>query len=161
VTTGPDLALPGHPEILVIGDMARCEQDGAPLPGVAPVAMAQGRYAADVVAAQVAGRAKLSPFRYRDKGMLATIGRSQAVCDLGWVRYSGLLAWLTWLFVHVLYLVEFESRILVLVQWAWNYITRNRGTRLITGADPLPLPLGGDSTPQRTTLEGAAPAAPN
>jgi len=149
VTVGPDLALPGHPEILVIGDMARCEQDGAPLPGVAPVAMAQGRYAAEVVAAQAAGRAKPAPFRYRDKGMLATIGRSQAVCDLGWVRYSGLLAWLTWLFVHVLFLVEFESRILVLVQWAWNYITRNRGTRLITGADPLPLPLGGNATPQR------------
>ena len=138
---GPDLSLPQHPEILVIGDMAHfARHDGQPLPAVAPVAMAQGRYVAKLIRRRLQRRAT-KPFHYADKGSMATIGRSKAVCDFGWLRFSGLPAWLTWLFVHLLYLVEFENRLLVLVQWAWNYTTYNRGARLITGPNPLPLPL--------------------
>jgi NADH dehydrogenase len=140
IQVGPDLSLPGHPEILAIGDMVHVEQDGALLPGTAPVAMAMGRYAARRVADTVAGR-PTAPFRFWNKGSMATIGRSSAVADLGFIRYSGLPAWLTWLFIHLLYLVEFESRVLVLMQWAWMYFTRNRGARLITGEDPFPLPI--------------------
>jgi NADH dehydrogenase len=136
------LSLPGHPEIAVIGDMAHVEQDGALLPGIAPVAMSQGRYAARRVARTVAGR-ETPPFRYFHKGTMATIGRSAAVADLRVVRFSGLPAWLAWLFIHLLYLVEFDNRLLVLVQWAWMYFTRNRGARLITGTNPLPLPISG------------------
>jgi NADH dehydrogenase len=136
----PDLSLPDHPEIAVIGDMAHVEQDGAMLAGVAPVAMAEGRYAARRVLSRLAGRAH-PPFRSFNKGTMATIGRSAAVADLGWIRFSGLFAWLAWLFIHLLYLVEFENRLLVLVKWAFMYVTFNRGARLITGADPLPLPL--------------------
>ena len=142
VHVASDLSLPGHPEIVAIGDMVHVEQDGALLPGIAPVAMAQGRYAAHRIAARVEGR-PVEPFRYRDKGAMATIGRSAAVADLRFVRFSGLLAWLAWLFIHLLYLVEFENRLMVLVQWAWMYFTRNRGARLITGANVLPLPLSG------------------
>jgi NADH dehydrogenase len=138
----PDLSLSGHPEILVIGDMVHVEQDGALLPGIAPVAMSQGRYVARSIARRAAGQ-PVTPFRYFHKGQMATIGRSAAVADLRIVRYAGVLAWLTWLFIHLLYLVEFENRVLVLVQWAWNYLTRNRGARLITGKSPLPLPITG------------------
>jgi NADH dehydrogenase len=136
----PDLSLRDHPEIFAIGDMVHFEQDGAMLPGIAPVAMSEGRYVARRIKARVAGQST-APFRYFHKGQLATIGRSAAVADLRFVRYSGFLAWLTWLFVHLLYLVEFENRVLVLVQWAWSYITRNRGARLITGIKALPLPI--------------------
>jgi NADH dehydrogenase len=133
----PDLTLPGHPEVFVIGDMANySHQTGKPLPGVAQVAMQQGRYAADTIVGRLSGRSP-GPFRYRDKGMLATIGRASAVADLGWLRLSGLVAWLVWAFVHILYLIEFENRVLVMVQWASNYFTRNRSARLITGEDPM------------------------
>jgi NADH:ubiquinone reductase (H+-translocating) len=140
----PDLSLPGHPEIAVIGDMAHVEQDGKLLPGIAPVAMAEGRYAAKRIVARVTDR-EVQPFRYFDKGTMATIGRSSAVADLHFLHLSGLLAWLAWLFIHLLYLVEFENRLLVLVQWAWMYFTRNRGARLITGKDPFPLPVSGQA----------------
>ncbi len=137
VLVGPDLTLPGHPEVFVIGDMAvYLHQTGKPLPGVAQVAMQQGRYAADTIVARLSGRS-LGPFRYKNKGMLATIGRASAVADLGWLRLSGLLAWLVWVFVHILYLIEFENRVLVMVQWAANYVTRGRSARLITGEDPM------------------------
>jgi NADH dehydrogenase len=99
--------------------------------------MQQGRYAAEAIAGRLAGRAP-APFRYKDKGALATIGRASAVADLGWLRLSGLPAWLAWLFIHILYLIEFENRVLVMVQWASNYFTRNRSARLITGAGPGP-----------------------
>ena len=133
----PNLTLPGHPEVFVIGDMANySHQTGKPLPGVAQVAMQQGRYAAESIAGRLGGRPP-APFRYWDKGMMATVGRASAVADLGWLRLSGLLAWLAWLFIHILYLIEFENRVLVLVQWASNYFTRNRSARLITGADPM------------------------
>jgi NADH dehydrogenase len=136
----PDLSLPGHPEIFVIGDMAHVEQDGALLPGIAPVAMSEGRYVARRIARQAVGRSTPN-FRYFHKGTMATIGRKAAVADLPFIHLSGLPAWLAWLFVHLLYLVEFDNRLLVLVEWTYNYVTRNRGARLITGGDPLPLPI--------------------
>ncbi len=125
-------ALPGHPEILVLGDMARFSgPDGEPLPGVAPVAMQQGRYAARLVRRRVAGK-EAPPFRYRNKGTVAVIGRAAAVADLGFFRFSGPVAWWFWLFIHIMYLVGFANRVLVLVQWAQAYVTRGRGARLIT-----------------------------
>jgi len=135
IVVQPDLTLPGHPEIFALGDMANYPYpNGKPLPGVAPVAMQQGRYVADLIERRLRGAA-LVPFHYRDRGSMATIGRAAAVADLGWITFSGLLAWLTWLFIHIIYLIEFQNRILVLLQWAWNYFTRNRAARLITGAD--------------------------
>jgi NADH dehydrogenase len=129
----PDLTLAGHPEIFVIGDMAYCpDQTGKPLPGLAPVAMQQGDYAARLIDARLAGKT-LPAFRYRDRGTMATIGSMKAVCDIFGRRYAGPLAWFTWLFVHLMQLVQFENRLLVLVQWAWHYFTRNRSARLITG----------------------------
>jgi NADH dehydrogenase len=134
-----DLSLKGHPEILVIGDLANFrDPSGKPLPGIAPVAMQQGRYAADLVQARLRGL-NLPPFRYKDRGTMATIGRAAAVVDLGWLRFSGFFAWLTWLLVHLTYLIEFGNKLLVLMQWAWNYFTRNRSARLITGESPFPL----------------------
>ena len=131
VTVEPDLTLPGHPEVLALGDMVRVR--GAPLPGVAPVAMQQGRYAAKAIRARLRGR-DVPPFRYRDKGNLATIGRAAAVADIKGLKLSGLIAWTTWLFVHLWYLVGFQNRILVLIRWAFNFWTRGRGARLITDA---------------------------
>lgn len=132
IRVAPDLSVPGHPEILVLGDMARVEgPDGTALPGVAPVAMQQGRYAACRIRDRLRGRST-APFRYRDRGSLAVIGRAAAVAHLGRLRFSGYLAWLLWLFVHIMYLVEFENRLLVFVQWAYSYFTRKRGARLIT-----------------------------
>jgi NADH dehydrogenase len=140
ISVEPDLSLPGHPEVFAIGDMIHFEQDGAMLPGIAPVAMSEGRYVARHIARRLASK-PLKPFRYFAKGQLATIGRSAAVADIRGIHFAGFFAWLTWLFVHLLYLVEFENRVLVLVQWAWNYLTRNRGARLVTGDDWLPLPI--------------------
>jgi len=134
VSVQPDLSVPGHPEILVIGDLASfMHQGGKPLPGVAPVAMQQGRYVARLIRARVEGRATPGPFHYLNKGNLATIGRNRAVADFGFIHLSGFLAWFTWVFVHLMYLVEFENRLLVLTEWVYNYVTRNRGARLITG----------------------------
>jgi NADH dehydrogenase len=133
VVVEPDLSVPGHPEILVIGDMASSTPPGGkPLPGVAPVAMQQGRYVARLIEKRLRGE-PVEPFHYWNKGNLATIGRRSAVADFGAVRFSGPLAWLAWLFVHLMYLVGFENRVLVLIKWTYNYITRNRGARLITG----------------------------
>ena len=134
IGVGKDLTLPGHPEIYVIGDMAAlADEKGRPLPGVAPVAMQQGRYVARAIAGRLAGRPIAEPFRYRDKGSMATIGRGRAIADLGFLRLSGYPAWLAWLFIHLMYLVQFGNRVLILVQWAWNYLTWNRSARLITG----------------------------
>jgi NADH dehydrogenase len=134
IAVEPDLTLPGHPEVLALGDMVRVRGvDGsvAVLPGVAPVAMQQGRYAAKVVRDRLDGRTT-PPFRYVDKGNLATIGRAAAVADIKGLRLSGLAAWLTWLLVHLWYLIGFQNRILVLVRWSFSFLTHGRGARLIT-----------------------------
>jgi NADH dehydrogenase len=133
VLVQPDLTVPGHPEIFVLGDMASfSHQTGQPLPGVAPVAMQQGDYVARLIRDRLEGKPTL-PFRYHDRGSMATIGRAHAVADLGWVRFGGFLAWLAWLFIHLLYLVGFQNRVLVMFQWAWSYFSRGRSSRLITG----------------------------
>jgi NADH:ubiquinone reductase (H+-translocating) len=134
IAVEPDLTLPGHPEVLALGDMVRVrDRSGTPvvLPGVAPVAMQQGRYAAKLVRARVQGRER-GPFRYRDKGNLATIGRLRAVADLHVVRLSGLFAWVTWLVVHLWYLIGFQNRLLVIIRWGFSFVTRGRGARLIS-----------------------------
>jgi len=132
VPVEPDLTLAGHPEILVIGDLAAFLQNGKQLPGVAPTAIQQGHYAAKLIIGRLLGK-KVKPFHYFDKGSLATIGRNQAVAQIGPLQFSGILAWLAWLFIHLLYIVEFENRLLIVVQWAYDYFTYNRGARLITG----------------------------
>ena len=135
VVVEPDLSLPGHPEIHVIGDLANfSHQGGQPLPGLAPVAMAQGRYVARLIRRKLRGQ-PLQPFHYLDKGNLATVGRNKAVAQFGRVHIAGFLAWFVWVFVHLMYLVEFENRLLVFVEWVYNYVTRNRGARLITGTN--------------------------
>jgi NADH dehydrogenase len=132
VMVEPDLTIAGHPEIRVIGDLANfSKQSGKPLPGVAQVAIQMGHYAAKSIRAKLAGKT-LPPFRYFDKGNLATIGRNKAVADFGFLRVSGFPAWFLWVFVHLMYLVEFENRLLVFVEWVYNYFTHNRGARLIT-----------------------------
>ncbi len=135
VVVAPDLSVPGHPEIFVIGDLAHVDDAGHALPGTAPVAIQQGRYVARAIRARLKGAA-VPPFRYRNKGQLATIGRAAAVADFGkHLRFSGYPAWVLWLFIHLMYLVEFQNRVLVLIQWAWHYVTRNRGARIITEID--------------------------
>jgi len=132
VIVAPDLSVAGHPEIFVLGDLAHAPQpDGRPLPGVAPVAMQQGAYVARLIARRLCGQTA-PPFHYRDRGSMAVIGRSAAVAQIGKLRLRRFPAWLVWLFVHLMYLVEFENRLLVLLQWGWNYLTRNRSARLIT-----------------------------
>jgi len=126
-----DLALADHPEVFVIGDMAGAtDEHGELLPAVAPVAMQQGRYVARVILDRLGGRDP-ARFRYRDGGSMATIGRGKAVLHRGAIQVGGLIGWLGWLFVHLLQLAEFENRMLVLTQWAWSYVTRNRAARLI------------------------------
>jgi NADH dehydrogenase FAD-containing subunit len=135
VPTGTDLTLPGHPEIFVIGDTAQVAGPGGPLPGVAPVAKQQGAYVARVIATRLAGKPPPGPFRYRDFGNLATIGRHQAVVDFGWLRLNGRLAWLAWGMAHIYFLIGFRNRMAVATDWLWSYITYQRGARLITGQD--------------------------
>jgi NADH dehydrogenase len=134
VAVEPELGLPGHPEVLALGDMARVRNPRTgtveALPGVAPVAMQQGRYAGRLIRDRLAGRST-PPFRYRDKGNLATIGRAEAVADLRVVRIGGFAAWAVWLGVHIVYLIGFENRAVVLVRWAYNFFTRGRGARVI------------------------------
>lgn len=139
-----DLTLPGYPEVFVIGDMASClGGKGQPLPGVAPVAIQEGQFVAREIASRVRGKREAKPFRYRDYGSLATIGRAAAVAQFGRLHLSGLTAWLAWLFVHLMKLVQFENRLLVFVQWTWAYLSYNRSARLITGAPLLPAPSEG------------------
>jgi NADH:quinone reductase (non-electrogenic) len=139
VTVQPDLSIPGHPEIFAIGDIADSRsKDGKPLPGVAPVAIQQGRHTAANISRALRGEKPL-PFHYFDKGTLATIGRAAGVADLGKLKFSGFFAWLTWLFVHIFFLIGFRNRFVVMFEWAWAYFTYQRGARLITGdIDKLP-----------------------
>ena len=142
VVVEPDLSVPGRPEIFVIGDLANfSHQTGKPLPGVAQSAMQEGHYVAKLIEGRLRGAKKPGPFRYFDKGNLAVIGRGAAVADLNWLQLSGLPAWLIWIFVHLLYIVQFQNRLLVFLQWGWLYLTFNRSARLITGKNPLPFDL--------------------
>jgi NADH dehydrogenase len=136
VKVQPDLSLPGAPEVFVVGDLAAGEdQQGRPLPGLAPVAIQGGRHAARQIVRTLRGQPR-EPFRYFDKGILATIGRNAAVVQVGPLRSVGFFAWLTWLLVHIVMLIGFRNRFLVLSQWAWVYLRYERGARLITGSTP-------------------------
>ena len=137
IAVEPDLTIAGHPEIFVIGDLASCVHDtGKPLPGVAPVALQQGKYVARVIACRMNGK-PIDKFHYRDRGNMAIVGHASAVAEMGGLRFSGYFAWLAWLFVHLVNLIEFQNKILVLVQWGWYYFSRNRAARLITGGATL------------------------
>ena len=158
VKVGSDLRVPGHPEVFVIGDLASCAgENGAPLPGVAPVAMQQGRYVARVIATKVRGAQvdhAPEPFHYRDQGNLATVGRKFAIADFGRIRLSGFLGWVVWLVVHIYKLIGFRNRLLVLIQWAWAYMTFQKGARLITTLQPEVGSPGAGAAP------GTGPAPP-
>ena len=135
VIVEPDLSIKNHPNIFVIGDLANfAHQNGKPLPGVAPVAMQEGQYVAALIRQGLQGNI-LPPFYYTDRGSLAVIGQNAAVVDFGFVKFKGFFAWLIWLFVHIYFLIEFDSKLVVMIQWAWNYFTRKRGARLITGEE--------------------------
>ncbi len=151
VLVEPDLSIAGHPEVFVIGDLAALKDaSGTLLPGVAPVAILEGRFVAKLIRREIQQKAELAgnsapqaaatrrPFHYRDKGSLATIGRAAAVAQFGKIHISGFIAWLAWLFVHILFLIGFRNRVLVFIQWAWSYFTYERGARLITGGTNLP-----------------------
>ena len=128
----PDLTVPGHPEIFVVGDLCSLRQDGAPLPGVAQVAKQQGAHAAQNVLRAIRGEPRRA-FRYHDYGNMATIGRGSAVAAIGRLKMSGFVAWLIWLFIHIFWLIGFRNRLAVLSEWAWAYVTMQRRVRLITG----------------------------
>jgi NADH dehydrogenase len=132
VLVTPDLSVPGHPEVFAVGDLAAVVQDGQLLPGVAQVAIQQGRHAARVIACDLEGRPR-TPFRYVNYGNMATIGRAAAIADFGWLRLAGWPAWVAWLFLHIMKLVGFRNRLGVLLQWTWAYLTYQRSVRLITG----------------------------
>jgi NADH dehydrogenase len=135
VQVAPDLGVPGHPNIFVIGDTAHVlSMDGKPLPGVAPVAKQEGKYVAKLIRTRMSG-GDLAPFRYRDPGLLATIGRKKAVAQFGRLRLSGYLAWWLWSVAHIYFLIGFRNRLVVAMNWAWTYVSFQRGSRLITGAD--------------------------
>jgi NADH:ubiquinone reductase (H+-translocating) len=155
VSVGPDLALPGHPEVRVVGDMARVAGPGGqPLPGVAPVAMQEGEYAGRALRAMLLGGRPPGPFRYHDRGNLATIGRARAVGQIRGLQVHGLIAWVIWLLVHLTYLIGFQNRLIVMIRWAVSFLTHGRGARLITGGRALPAAAGlGDGA-------GAAAGAP-
>lgn len=142
ISVDAQCSIPGHPNLFVAGDLAAFSvAEGKTLPGVAPVAIQQGEYLGKFLAKTLAGARPEKPFQYWDKGNMATIGRSHAVVESGKIRITGKLAWLAWLFIHVLYLARFENRILVLFQWFWNYVTRNRTARLITLTEPTREPI--------------------
>ena len=135
VKVAPDLTIPGHPAIFVIGDLAHVtQQDGTPLPGLASVAIQEGRYVGKAIRQRLQGQTPLA-FHYRNKGNLAIIGRHAGLADVGRWHLHGFVAWLAWLFVHIYYLIGFDNKLLVLVQWGWNYVTRKRGAQLITGRE--------------------------
>jgi NADH:ubiquinone reductase (H+-translocating) len=157
----PDLSLPGHPEVFVAGDMAAIRLDDREAPGVAPAAMQAGRHAAKSAERLLAGE-RPRPFRYHDRGELATVGRGRAVAALGRLHFDGFLAWIIWVFVHLLYLVEFENRFVVVTRWAWDFFRHERGSRLITGT-PLAPAIRGPAAAARSAeaaLDGSVGAEP-
>ena len=158
VIVEPDLSLPGHREVFAIGDMAvYTHQDGKPLPGVSPVAMQQGRCVARNIMRAINGE-PMEKFHYTDKGSMATIGRRAAIAQLGRLKLSGYPAWLAWLAVHIFFLIGFRNRVAVMLNWAWNYITYQRGARLITGRALDPTTRSGLSTGNAQAERSAAPA---
>jgi NADH dehydrogenase len=162
----PDLTIPGHAEVFVIGDLAAASSHGQPMPGVAPAAIQGGRHAACCIRRALAGKSSM-PFTYRHRGALATIGRAAAVADFGRLKLTGFVAWLAWMLVHIAFLIGFRNRVFVLLSWAWAYLTFQRGARLITGGPEQLLPRvpvpngqedshgatpGGTCGPQKNTL---------
>lgn len=144
IRVGPDLTLTGHPEIFVLGDLAHIPgKDGNPLPGLAPVATQGGRYAARVIGNRLRGQAPPAPFSYFDKGTMAVIGRHAAVADIGPFHFGGIVAWLMWLFIHLMLLVNFESRLVVFIRWAFSYFTFSRGSRVLLAVGTMRLPVTG------------------
>jgi NADH dehydrogenase len=159
VLVNPDLSLPGHREVFVIGDLAALKDEkGKWLPGVAPVAMQEGKATAHNIARELEGEPRKN-FHYVDKGSLATIGRAAGIAQFGKIHISGFIAWLAWLFIHIFFLIGFRNRIIVLIQWAWSYLTYERGARLITGRTDLPSweALHGNQTTARTMPTGGSP----
>jgi NADH dehydrogenase len=163
VLVNPDLSLPNHPEVFVIGDLAALKDaTGKLLPGVAPVALQEGRYVAKLIRREIRAdkeAAPRAPFHYFDKGSLATIGRSAAIAQFGRIHISGFMAWLAWLFVHILFLIGFQNRVLVFIQWAWSYFTYERSARLITGSTSLPGWSDASSIPNSSDAEEISAAA--
>jgi NADH dehydrogenase len=161
VQVNPDLSLPNHGNVFVIGDMASLkDSSGKMIPGVAPVAISQGRFVAKLIRKEIGGGPALQgrgperePYRYHDKGSLATIGRAAAVAEFGKIHISGFIAWCSWLFIHLFFLIGFRNRVLVLIQWAWSYFTYERGARLITGSQTLPgwSGQGGARSPEQSS----------
>ncbi len=164
----PDLSIPGHAEVFVVGDLAHIEQGGNLLPGVAQVAIQSAKCAADNIARTLDGRPR-RPFHYKDKGNMATIGKAAAVADLGFAKLAGFFAWLAWAVIHVLFLIGFKNRVIVMVQWAWGYFTQDRGSRLIHGmvhereAEPpvLPSRRGAELPVPAATVPQLSPAQPS
>jgi NADH dehydrogenase len=154
VKVRPDLTIPNYPDIYVIGDLASAmDEKGKPLPGLAQVAMQGGAYVAKAILRKVKGQQELPPFQYFDKGALAVIGRAAAVADVFGAHLSGLIAWLVWVFIHLMYLVNFQSRLLVFIQWAIQDLTFSRGARLITGAAPTDFNFTQDLSDMRSGRE--------
>ncbi|MBK1990064.1 NAD(P)/FAD-dependent oxidoreductase [Sphaerospermopsis aphanizomenoides BCCUSP55] len=153
VIVEPNLSIKGHPNIFVVGDLANfAHQNGKPLPGVAPVAMQEGEYVAKLIQKRLKGET-LPQFKYVDRGSLAMIGQHAAVVDLGFMKLRGFFAWFFWLFIHIYFLIEFDNKLVVMIQWIWNYFTRNRGARLITGKEvvkPVPVESNGHYQPVKT-----------
>jgi NADH dehydrogenase len=151
IKVNPDLTVPNYPEIFVVGDLAfSTDRKGNPLPGVAQVAMQGGAYAAKAIVKRIRGERDNKPFHYFNKGDLAVIGRASAVANIFGLHLSGFIAWLVWLFIHLLYIVEFQSRILVAIEWGFLYLTYNRGALLITG------PAAGKSVTTKETVKDLA-----
>ena len=151
VIVEPDLSLKGYGDIFVIGDLANFAHQGdRPLPGVAPVAMKQGEYVADLITKRTVGKT-VGQFKYQDFGSMAVIGQNKAVVDLNFARFSGFVAWIIWIFAHIYYLIEFDNKLIVMIQWAWNYITLGRGARLITGEPSLQFEVEPPKKPERAT----------
>ncbi|MEO1341155.1 MAG: NAD(P)/FAD-dependent oxidoreductase [Cyanobacteria bacterium J06635_13] len=148
VVVEPDLSIKDYPDVFVIGDLANFPHQGErPLPGVAPVAMKEGEYVADLIAKRFIG-VKVKPFSYQDLGSMAVIGQNKAVADLRFARFSGFIAWIIWVFAHIYYLIEFDNKLVVMIQWAWNYITQGRGARLITINPSLELEIKRSQEPE-------------
>lgn len=159
VIVEPDLSLKKHSDIFVIGDLANFPHQGErPLPGVAPVAMKEGEYVANLIAKKAIG-VKLEPFRYQDLGSMAVIGQNKAVANLNFARFSGFIAWIIWVFAHIYYLIEFDNKLVVMIQWAWNYITLGRGARLITEKPTVQLELEPPQKPEKASSKPKEPVS--